>query len=127
MRLIAIIFITQLFIGALSSQDVAHACVAKIIQQDEDLSRVMYLLESGHFNQCEIGIFDNIINAIKSPLDPWMTAADFRSYVDAQSRVAAAYKDQKRWTKMSILNTARSGKFSTDRTIREYNEEIWKM
>ena len=98
-----------------------------IINNDEDFSRVIRLLETGHFSQFEEGIFNEIIGSIKSPHDPWMTAADFRSYVDAQKEVSKAYKDQKNWTKMSILNTARSGKFSTDRTIQEYNNDIWKM
>ncbi|MFZ5589654.1 MAG: glycogen/starch/alpha-glucan phosphorylase, partial [Pseudomonadota bacterium] len=57
----------------------------------------------------------------------WMVLADFRSYVDAQERVAHAWQDQERWTRMSILNTASSGFFSTDRTMREYNAEIWKL
>jgi starch phosphorylase len=56
-----------------------------------------------------------------------MTLADFRSYVEAQKRVENAYRDQERWTKMSILNTAASGKFSTDRTILEYNRDIWQL
>ncbi len=98
-----------------------------IISQDEDLSDVMRLLESGHFNQCEPGLFDDIINSIKSPHDPWMTIADFRSYIDAQQRVEDAYRDQDHWTKMSIINCANSGQFSTDRTINEYNRDIWKL
>ena len=56
-----------------------------------------------------------------------MVAADFRSFVDAQKLVAAAYQDRERWTRMSIINTASSGKFSTDRTISDYNEEIWHL
>jgi len=98
-----------------------------IIDQDEDLQQVMQLLESGHFNQFEPGIFDELINSIKSPYDPWMTIADFRSFIDAQKRVEDAYQDKDHWTKMSILNCANSGKFSTDRTISEYNQEIWKL
>ncbi|ATG91169.1 glycogen/starch/alpha-glucan phosphorylase [Methylomonas koyamae] len=97
------------------------------INQDTDLQGVMRLLECGHFNQFEPGIFDDIIGSIKSPHDPWMTIADFRSYIDAQRRVDLAYRDQERWTKMSIINTAASGKFSTDRTISEYNRDIWKL
>ena len=56
-----------------------------------------------------------------------MTAADFRSFVDCQQRAGEAYKAVDRWTTMSILNTASSGCFSTDRTMREYNEEIWRL
>ncbi|MGZ5580832.1 MAG: glycogen/starch/alpha-glucan phosphorylase [Methylobacter sp.] len=98
-----------------------------IIDQDEDLQRVMNLLESGHFNQFEPGIFDDLIASIKSKYDPWMTIADFRSYIDAQKRVETAYQDKEHWTRMSIINCANSGKFSTDRTIDDYNREIWKL
>lgn len=98
-----------------------------IINQDEDLQRVMRLLESGHFNQFEPGIFDDLIASVKSSFDPWMTIADFRSYIDTQKRVEDAYKDQDRWVKMSIINCANSGQFSSDRTIKEYNREIWKL
>jgi starch phosphorylase len=98
-----------------------------VIDQDEDLRRVMNLLQSGHFNQFEPGIFDDLIASVKSKYDPWMTIADFRSYIDAQKRVEAAYQDKDHWTRMSILNCASSGKFSTDRTIKDYNEDIWKL
>jgi starch phosphorylase len=56
-----------------------------------------------------------------------MTAADFRSFVDAQNAAGQAYLDSPRWTRMSILNTANSGRFSTDRTMRDYNEDIWHL
>jgi len=98
-----------------------------IIDHDHDLQQVLHLLESGHFNQFEPGIFDELIASIKNPNDPWMTIADFRSYIDAQKRVEEAYRDQEKWTKMSIINCANSGKFSTDRTINEYNKDIWKL
>ena len=104
-----------------------HYDPAAIISQDEDLQRVINLLESGHFNQFEPGLFDSVIDSMKSPHDPWVTIADFRSFVDAQKRVEAAYQDKDRWTKMSIINCANSGKFSTDRTIAEYNNELWKL
>jgi starch phosphorylase len=100
---------------------------AEIIAADEDLRAVMQLLESGHFNQFEAGIFDPVIAAIRSPYDPWLVAADFASYCAAQRDVARLYRDRERWTRMSILNTAASGKFSTDRTMREYNEQIWRL
>ena len=98
-----------------------------IIAADEGLGRVMSLLESAHFNQFEPGIFDGIISSIRDPHDPWMVAADFRSFVDAQQHAAEAYNDVERWTTMSILNTAKSGKFSSDRTIAEYERDIWNL
>jgi starch phosphorylase len=119
------------FLFGLTAEEVeamrGHYDPESVINGNEDLRRVMHLLESGHFNQFEPGIFDPIIHSIKSPHDPWMTAADFPSYVEAQRRAAAAYLDQEQWTRMSILNCAASGKFSTDRTISEYNRDIWKL
>ena len=87
----------------------------------------MQLLESGQFNSVEPGIFEDIIATLKSPHDPWMTLADFRSYIDAHERAEQAWRDPDAWTHMSILNTAASGVFSTDRTIAEYNRDIWKL
>ncbi|NOU21175.1 MAG: glycogen/starch/alpha-glucan phosphorylase [Methyloglobulus sp.] len=104
-----------------------HYDPGSLINADEDIKRVLNLLEEGHLNQFEPGIFDDILNSIKSPHDPWMTIADFRSFIDAQKRVSEAYQDKERWTRMSIINCASSGKFSTDRTISEYNNEIWKL
>ncbi len=98
-----------------------------IIDGDADFARVMALLESGHFNHFEPGIFDAIIQSIREPADPWMTAADFRSFVDAQAEAGSAYRDEARWTRMSILNTACAGRFSTDRTMRDYNDDIWHL
>lgn len=98
-----------------------------IIENDPDLKRVVTLLEAGHFNQFEPGCFDDVIGAFTNPHDPWMTVADFRSYLDAQQQAAEAYQDKERWAAMSIINSANSGKFSTDRTMEEYNNEIWKL
>jgi starch phosphorylase len=98
-----------------------------IIASDPSLARVMRLLEQGHFNQFEPGIFDPLIGSIRDPHDPWMVAADFASYVEAQERAATTYSDRQSWLTSSILNSAYSGKFSTDRTMREYNQEIWKL
>ena len=98
-----------------------------IIDNDSDFSRVMHLIESARFDCSEAGILESVIHAIKNPGDPWMTAADFRAFIDAQQRAGAAYLDIERWTRMSILNTAAAGQFSTDRTMREYNRDIWHL
>ncbi|MHB8915359.1 MAG: glycogen/starch/alpha-glucan phosphorylase [Thiobacillus sp.] len=97
------------------------------IDADKDLQQVMSLLSTGHFNPLEPGIFDMILDALRSPHDPWMTLADFGEYRDAQQRVSLAWQDQASWTRLSILNTAASGFFSTDRTMHEYNRDIWKL
>jgi len=98
-----------------------------IIEADEDFSRVMHLLESEHFNRFEPGVLSAIHQSIREPADSWMTAADFRSFIDTQSIAGQAYEDAECWTRMSILNTASSGRFSTDRTMRDYNDDIWKL
>ena len=98
-----------------------------IVEQDPDLAGVMRLLQSGHFNQFEPGIFNPIIESILSPHDQWLVAADFRAFAEVQKRVSREYGDRRGWTRKSILNVARSGKFSSDRTIRQYNEDIWKV
>jgi starch phosphorylase len=98
---------------------------AALIAADDDLGEVMRLLRSGHFNLLEPGIFSDIIAAIESPEDPWMTAADFRSFIDAQRRVDLAWADRDGWLRRCIMNTASSGHFSSDRTIREYGRDIW--
>lgn len=100
---------------------------SQLIAQNTDLNNVIQLLESGHFNLLEPHLFDDVINAIKSRHDPWLTAYDFESYLVAQQQVDKAYSDETYWTKMSILNTAASGMFSSDRTISQYCDEIWHL
>jgi len=97
------------------------------VDSDPELRGVIDLLASGHFNLSEPGIFDVILDTLLSPNDPWMVLADFRSYVDAQQQVEQAWRDKACWTSKSILNTASSGFFSTDRTIQKYNADIWKL
>ena len=98
-----------------------------LIANDADFSRVMELLETGFFNPGEPGLFSPLSESIRSTYDQWLTAADFRSYVNAQQAAAEAYADAERWTTLSILNTAASGFFSSDRTIREYADDIWHL
>ena len=100
---------------------------AAIVAADEDLQRVVQLLRSNHFNLFEPGLFEPILQSILNPHDPWLTLADFSGYVDAQKQVTAAYQDQENWTRMSIINTATSGKFSSDRTIMDYNRDVWRL
>jgi starch phosphorylase len=88
------------------------------------LKQVMRLLEVDFFSPGEPGAFRDIYNELMHH-DGYCLMADFDSYVACQDRVTAAYLDQAAWTRMSILNVARCGKFSSDRTIREYAKEIW--
>jgi starch phosphorylase len=99
----------------------------KIIAEDKDIRRVMELLESGRFNTHEPGIFDVLIAGLRNAHDQWLTIADLRSYIDAQQDVNDQYKDQQAWNRMSIINTASSGWFSSDRTISQYAADIWDV
>jgi glycogen phosphorylase len=90
------------------------------------LRDVIDLIRSGFFSRGDTELFRPLIDGLMRE-DPYMLFADFQSYIDCQAKVAAAYRDTERWTRMSILNTARSGKFSSDRTIREYCTDIWRV
>ena len=99
----------------------------RIIAEDKDIRRVMELLESGRFNSSEPGIFDILIAGLRNPHDQWLTIADMRSYIDAQQAVDRQYQDPEGWNRKSILNSANSGYFSSDRTIGQYAKEIWNV
>ena len=96
-----------------------------VIAADPEITRVMQLLEGGRFNEDEPGIFSLLTSALRNPHDQWLTIADFRSYIDAQREVNKTYLDPTTWRKQSIINVASSGWFSSDRTIRQYADEIW--
>jgi starch phosphorylase len=84
------------------------------------------LIRSGAFSRGDTELFRPLIDGLLNQ-DPYLLLADFQSYVETQAKVSEAYADTERWTRMSILNTARSGKFSSDRTIREYCADIWQI
>jgi glycogen phosphorylase len=115
----------------LSADEVAarrpHHDPRAVIEGDPDLARVMKLLAGGAFDRGEAGGFQPIVHQLTDGGDPWMVTADFRSYVEAQERADRAYRDAEAWSRSSVLNTAASGRFSSDRTIAEYNREIWKL
>jgi glycogen phosphorylase len=90
------------------------------------LRDVIDLIRSGFFSRGDSELFRPLIDGLLN-IDPYLLLADFQSYVDCQAKVAAAFGDTERWTRMSILNTARSGRFSSDRTIREYCADIWRV
>ena len=88
------------------------------------LQEVLTQIASGYFCPGAPDLFLPIVSELLHR-DSYLLLADYQSYVDCQEQVAAAYRDQERWTRRSILNVARMGKFSSDRTIREYCQEIW--
>ncbi len=94
------------------------------VDSDPELRAVMELISSGAFSPSDAGLFRPLVDSLLND-DPFMLMADYRSYIECQEGVSAAYRDQDRWTRMSILNVARMGGFSSDRSIREYSEKIW--
>ncbi len=119
------------FLFGLQSHEVAearrHYDPAQIIAADRGLAAVMAMLEAGAFNVDEPGLFAPIIDSIRNPQDQWLTAADFGGFVDAQRGAGVLFQDQEQWQRVSVLNTASSGHFSSDRTIRSYAKEIWHL
>jgi len=98
-----------------------------IYNSDEEIRRAMQLIEEDFFSLFEPGIFRPIVQALLYEGDHYMLLADMREYIEAQARVDASYKEPAQWYEKAILNVARSGKFSSDRTIREYVSDIWHV
>nr|WP_244241675.1 glycogen/starch/alpha-glucan phosphorylase [Leptospira jelokensis] len=99
---------------------------ADFIHKNEDLHRILLMIRENFFSMGEPGVFGPIYDSLFYT-DNYLLMADFTSYDETQNRVAHDFLDETTWTKKSILNVARSGKFSSDRTIREYAKEIWKV
>jgi glycogen phosphorylase len=99
---------------------------ASFYEGNPELRAVIDLLREGFFSRGDQAQFRFIVEHLMN-WDTYMLLADFQSYVDCQSQVAYAYEDARHWSRMSILNVARSGLFSSDRTIREYAAEIWRV
>ena len=102
-----------------------------IYNTDEEIRQVLMQLINGTFsNDTELfrDLYDSLLNTKNTDrADRYFILADFRSYADAQKRVEEAYKDEKGWAKKALLNTACSGKFTSDRTIQEYVDDIWHL
>jgi starch phosphorylase len=96
-------------------------------ERSKRLKEAIDLIISGHFYKDDVHRFDQITNSILQGGDPFMICADFDSYFECHSKVLAQYQDKHIWTRMSILNVARIGKFSSDRTIKEYADLIWDI
>ena len=87
---------------------------------------VIRLIEIGHFSNGDKELFKPLLNSLTGN-DPFFVMADFEDYLNKQDEVSKFWNNKKAWNKMALLNTARSGYFSSDRSIREYCESIWKV
>jgi starch phosphorylase len=95
-------------------------------ESNPELREAIDLIASGHFSRGDAGLFRPLVDSLLGR-DEYMVLADYPSYIECQDRAAAAYRDRAKWTRMSILNVARMGRFSSDRSIREYAERIWSV
>jgi len=96
-----------------------------VYDSNADLREVLDSLRSGEFSHGDRTLFEPLVNSLLTG-DEYMLLADYQSYIDCQDAVSLAYTNQEQWTRMSILNVARIGKFSSDRSIRDYCADIWK-
>ena len=126
------------FIFGLSSDEVIHYennggyNPMDIYNSDADIRRVVNQLVDGTYSQGDKEMYRDLYNSLLtaqggSKADTYFILKDFRSYADAQKKVEEAYRDKDRWAKMALLNTASCGKFSSDRTIQEYVDDIWHL
>jgi starch phosphorylase len=95
-----------------------------VLERSAELRQAIDLIGEGHFSNGDRGLFRPLLDQLVWH-DPFLVFADFDAYLAAQRQVGQVYADQRRWTTMSILNVARMGYFSSDRSIREYCEKIW--
>jgi starch phosphorylase len=119
------------FLFGLDAQEVEQTLAAGyrpwgLVEGNPELKAVIDLLDSGVFSHGDRGLFRPLIDSLLQR-DPYLVLADFASYVNCQSEVGLAFRDPERWDRMSILNVARVGRFSSDRAIREYAERIWNV
>jgi starch phosphorylase len=120
----------NIFIFGLTTKEVSEIrgkgySPQRCYEQSPALRKVIDLIGSGFFSHEEPGLFQPILDSFFRDGDRYLILADFESYIETQKRVSEAYLDTERWTKMSIHNAANIGKFSSDRTIKQYAEEIW--
>jgi starch phosphorylase len=122
--------VENFFLFGLEAHEVAARRAAgyrpmEFVENHEELLAIFQLIRDGFFSRGNSAQFQPLLDNLMYH-DPYFVLADYQSYSDCQAHVDQSYRDKEGWTRMSILNSARSGKFSSDRTIREYCDEIWK-
>jgi starch phosphorylase len=101
-------------------------CPSAYVEGNPELAEAIQSIASGHFSNGDTEVFRPLVDNLCQS-DPFLVFADYADYIACQDKVAGVWADPENWTRMSILNTARAGKFSSDRAIREYCDEIWNV
>ena len=121
----------NMFLFGMRTEDVAKrrpAYVARdIYKNDPEIREALDMIKANVFSLLEPGLFDPILRSLLDYNDYYMLLADLKSYMAAQDRVDATYRDAKKWNRMSLVNIARSGRFSSDRAVLEYAKDIWHV
>jgi starch phosphorylase len=122
--------VENFFLFGLTAQQVAERKASgysphDYYHSDGALREVIDAISRGDFSRGDRGLFQPLVDSLMQR-DEYMLFADFAPYVDCQARVSETYTDPERWSRMSILNTARSGKFSSDRSVQEYCQRVWR-
>jgi glycogen phosphorylase len=121
----------NIFIFGLTAEEAAVVASdydpSRHYRENEELRRALDMIRDGAFSPGDPALFAPLVHSLLEGGDRYLLLADYASYVECQSRVAQTYLDTEAWTRKSILNTAGMGYFSSDRTIREYADEVWKI
>ena len=121
----------NIFIFGLTAEEVEQRRASynpwEIYHADEEIRGAIQLIERDFFSMMEPGIFRPLTRSLLEGGDEYMLLADLRDYIDTQNRAGATYEDRDAWDRKAIINVARAGKFSSDRTIKEYASEIWRV
>ncbi len=121
----------NIFIFGLRSEDVARRRPTyspwEVYFGDQEIQDVLDTIRQNAFSVLTPGVFEPIVRTLLDEGDYYMLLADLRDYADTQERVAALYRDRREWSRRALLNVARAGKFSSDRTIAEYARQIWHL
>jgi starch phosphorylase len=122
----------NIFIFGLTTEEVAARRAAgydprRLYAEDEELRRVLDMIATGYFSAGDAGLFAPLVHSLLERGDFYMLLADYRAYLTAQDAASRLFGDPEEWTRRSILNTARMGGFSSDRSVREYARDIWHI
>ena len=121
----------NMFLFGLRTEDVAKLRPTYVSKdwyaKDPEIKAALDMIKANVFSLLEPGLFEPILRSLLDYNDYYMLLADLRSYSEAQDRVDAAYRDAKKWNRMSLVNVARSGFFSSDRSVMEYARDIWHV